>query len=100
MVRISIHSRFIALTAALGLALTAGVRAQSADPAWLDRLSEQLAVEKECQVEYFLAVKEGQLAGRPTFEARAQCTDGRQFDGALTEPAKEFNLSECGTRIC
>lgn len=76
------------------------VQAQSANPAWLDQLSEQLAVEKGCAVDYFLNMKEGVLAGRLTFEARAQCADGRQFDGALTEPAKEFTISECSVQVC
>ena len=74
--------------------------AQSANPAWLDQLSEQLAIEKDCAVDYFLNMKEGELAGRLTFEARAQCADGRQFDGSLTEPADEFTISECGVQVC
>lgn len=88
------------LAAVLGLALTPLAHAQSANPAWLDQLSEQLAFEKQCAVDYFLNIKEGELAGRLTFEARAQCADGRQFDGALTEPADEFIISECGVQVC
>lgn len=86
--------------AAMTLALTPLAQAQSANPAWLDQLSEQLALEKDCAVEYFLNLKEGELAGRLTFEARAQCADGRQFDGSLTEPADEFTISECGVQVC
>lgn len=74
--------------------------AQSSDPAWLDQLSAQLAVDEGCAVEYYLNIKEGELAGRKTFEARAQCRDGRQFDGALTEPATQFTISECGVQVC
>lgn len=90
----------LSAVAALMLALASAVQAQSANPAWLDQLSEQLAVEKECSVEYFVNIREGDLAGRLTFEARAQCADGRQFDGALTEPADEFTISECGVQVC
>jgi len=82
------------------LASVSVVQAQSANPAWLDQLSLQLAIEKDCEVDYFLNMKEGELAGRLTFEARAQCADGRQFDGALTEPAEEFTISECGVQVC
>lgn len=95
-----INMRSIALTAAMSLAFTSGAFAQSANPAWLDQLSEQLAIEKDCAVEYFLNMKEGELVGRLTFEARAQCADGRQFDGSLIEPADKFTLSECGTQVC
>ncbi|WP_412048674.1 hypothetical protein ACK6D9_11820 [Hoeflea sp. Naph1] len=82
------------------LALSPLAYAQSANPAWLDNLSDQLAVEKQCEVSYFFNIKEGELAGRLTFEARAQCDDGRQFDGTLTEPADNFVISECGVQVC
>ncbi|MEQ8479850.1 MAG: hypothetical protein RIC18_04260 [Hoeflea sp.] len=74
--------------------------AQSSDPAWLDDLSAQLAREKQCAVEYYLNIREGDLAGRLTFEARAQCADGRQFDAARTEPDRTFAISECGVQVC
>ncbi len=91
----------IIMTAAvLSLALTPHAQAQSANPAWLDQLSAQLAVEKDCAVDYFLNIKEGELAGRLTFEARAQCADGRQFDGSLTEPEEKYTISECGVQVC
>ncbi|MEM5473255.1 hypothetical protein WNZ14_16110 [Hoeflea sp. AS60] len=90
----------ILLTAATTLALTTAVFGQSANPAWVDQLSRQLAVEKDCSVEYYVNMKEGELAGRLTLEARAQCADGRQFDGSLTDPADNFTISECGTQVC
>ena len=92
--------RTFSLALATILALAPMAHAQSANPAWLDQLSEQLAVEKDCAVEYFLNMKEGELAGRLTFEARAQCADGRPFDGSLTEPAEEFTISESGVQVC
>lgn len=90
----------IAILFSTNLAAAPVARAQSANPAWLDQLSEQLAIEKDCAVDYFLNMREGELAGRLTFEARAQCADGRQFDGSLTEPAEEFTISECGVQVC
>ncbi|MDP2732338.1 MAG: hypothetical protein Q8O63_04405 [Hoeflea sp.] len=88
------------IASAMTLALAPFAQAQSANPAWLDNLSEQLAVEKDCAVEYYVNITEGDLAGRRTFEARAQCADGRQFDGSLIEPAEEFTISECGVQVC
>ena len=93
-------SHRLMLVAVLALASAPLAHAQSANPAWLDQLSLQLALEKECEVDYFVNMKEGDLAGRLTFEARAQCADGRQFDGSLTEPAEEFTISECGVQVC
>ena len=98
MSRITLKSLFIA--AGMSSMLASLAHAQSSNPAWLDQLSVQLAVEKDCAVEYFLNIREGELAGRLTFEARAQCADGRQFDGALTEPAQSFTISECGVQVC
>ncbi|MBC7284549.1 hypothetical protein [Hoeflea sp.] len=94
------HSRSLVLSAALLLGPAQAAIAQSADPAWLDNLSSQLAVQEDCAVDYYLNIKEGQLAGRLTFEARAQCADGRQFDASLIEPAEEFTISECGVQVC
>lgn len=85
---------------AIAMSLVSLTQAQSANPAWLDQLSDQLAIEKDCAVDYFLNMREGELAGRLTFEARAQCADGRQFDGSLTEPAEDFIISECGVQVC
>jgi len=95
-----INLKTLLTTAAMALALTPAVFAQSSNPAWLDQLSEQLEYEEGCRVEYFLNIREGELAGRLTFEARAQCADGRQFDGSLTEPADEFTISKCDVQVC
>lgn len=92
-------SRSLAVAAALLLAASSA-RAQSSDPAWLDDLSAQLKVEKSCEVQYYVNIKEGELAGRRTFEARAQCSDGRQFDAARTEPEEKFAIKECGVQVC
>jgi hypothetical protein len=74
--------------------------AQSSDPSWLEELSQQLAVEQQCHVEYFVNTNEGKLAGMNTYEARAQCSDGRQFDANKIEPAKKFIIRPCGTVVC
>ena len=92
-------SRMLAIAAA-ALVAVSSAHAQSSDPAWLDNLSAQLHVEKSCEVQYYVNIKEGELAGRRTFEARAQCTDGRQFDAALTEPEEKFAIKECGVQVC
>ena len=74
--------------------------AQSTDPAWLDDLGAQLAAEQECSVEYYINATEGGVIGRRIYEARAQCTDGRQFDGVREEPEERFTISACGVQMC
>jgi hypothetical protein len=74
--------------------------AQSSDAAWLEELTLQLASEKQCRVEYFVNLKETELASRKTYVARAQCRDGRQFDASRIEPAEKFIIKTCGTAVC
>lgn len=94
-----VHTSLMAALAA-SFILPAAAMAQSTDPAWLDAVSEQLARDEQCLVEYFVNTQEGELAGRKTYEARAQCRDGRQFDAARTEPEEEFSLSLCQVVVC
>jgi hypothetical protein len=74
--------------------------AQTDNPAWLEQLEEQLAVEEQCEVGFYILVNEEKLGGRSIQEARVQCVDGRQFDAARSEPDANFTINECGTRVC
>ena len=74
--------------------------AQSSDPAWLDSLRLQLTVDKNCEVQYFLNIRERENATGNTYSARVQCDDGRQFDATLTEPATDFKIETCGQAVC
>ena len=85
---------------ALLLATTAAAFSQSADPAWLEDLNRQLAEQQQCEVEYYVNLHEGELGGMKTYDARAQCRDGRQFDASRIEPAKKFVIKPCGTVVC
>ena len=61
-------NRFVRASAAFGALLlsVAAASAQSSDPAWLDKLSDQLATEQGCAVDYYVNIQEGDLAGRKT----------------------------------
>jgi hypothetical protein len=85
---------------AVALFAATSAQAQSSDPAWLDELSDQLAVEQDCAVEYYLNISEDMLGGRKTYEARAQCRDGRQFDASRVEPDRDFTIEQCGVQVC
>lgn len=86
--------------AALAASMPLSAAAQSTDPAWLDDLTRQLADDKQCQVEYFVNASEGTLGGRRTFEARAQCTDGRQFDASRIGTDEAFRIEACEVQVC
>lgn len=81
---------------AMALAISPqSLQAQSNNPAWLETLSEQLALEQGCEVTYYIFLKKNELAGRMFYEARAQCLDGRQFDGARDGETMPFKISLC-----
>ncbi|QBK30392.1 hypothetical protein [Roseitalea porphyridii] len=95
--------RFRTIVSAMAIGVAAApvvALAQSADPAWLDTVSEQLARDEQCLVEYYVNIREGELAGRKTYEARAQCRDGRQFDAVRTEPEAQFTVRLCEVQVC
>ncbi|WP_187971370.1 hypothetical protein [Aquibium microcysteis] len=86
---------------AVGLLIVpAGALAQTDDPAWLEQLGEQVAVEEQCEVGFYIFVNEEKLGGRTVYEARLQCVDGRQFDASRAEQDPKFTIMECGTRVC
>ena len=82
------------------LLVTSGAFAQSADPAWLDELNFQLAIEEECEVLYYMWLREVPADGQIAHEARAQCADGRQFDATRISPDVNFTLKRCGIEVC
>lgn len=88
----------IAFLLASGLATRSG--AQSADPAWLDQLNFQMERDEQCEVAYYIRLKEGELGGETTYEARLQCVDGRQFDATRLESDLDFKITRCEVETC
>ena len=87
--------------AAVFLGASSIAMAQTTDePLWLDDLRHQLNQDEQCEVLYFINVKVGELGGKMTQEARAQCADSRQFDGLRILPEFEFKLSRCDIQAC
>ena len=74
--------------------------AQSKNPAWTDKLSEQLAVEQECEVAFFTTVVETERDGKNFYAARSHCVDGRQFDGERLGDAGKFEIKACKVVVC
>jgi protein gp37 len=82
------------------IAASSVAAAQSADPNWLDDLTDQIARAEQCEVAFFLNTHEYQLGGRWVFEARVQCVDGRQFDASRSGPEKQFSIRACEIAVC
>lgn len=93
---------FIRLTAILFafLALSSISLAQSQNPAWLEELGFAMEAEKECEVAYYLNIQEGQLGAQPTYSARVQCVDGRQYDAERIGEYSDFEIRECEVQAC
>ena len=88
------------LSVSLPISGAASAAAQSSDPEWLNALRRQLASEKQCEVDYFLNMREEQLGANTYYEARVQCVDGRIFDASRTEPEEMFRIQPCGVAVC
>jgi len=95
-----VRSAALCATLAWSVAGVSPLLAQSSDPAWLDDLRRQLAVDEACEVNYFLNMREGRLGANTYYEARVQCVDGRMFDASRTEPEKTFMIRPCGMAVC
>lgn len=74
--------------------------AQSSDPDWIEQLRLQAAELKECSIAYLMNLREGELGGQPTYEARIQCEDGRLFDAFRAGRIGEFEFKACEVQVC
>lgn len=88
----------ILLPALTSLGLNAN--AQTSDPAWLDTLNYEMEREEQCEVAYYIRMKEGMLGTKKTFEARVQCVDGRQFDATRIGEDEDFKIKACEVETC
>jgi hypothetical protein len=80
--------------------LTSFSFAQTSDPAWLDTLNFEMEREQECEVAYYIRIKEGMLGTKKTYEARVQCVDGRQFDASRVGEVDDFEIKACEVETC
>ena len=92
-----IHSTIIIAAA---FSLTSFALGQSSNTAWTDKLSKQLASEKECEVAFFTQLVEIPKKGKNFYSARAQCVDGRQFDGERLGENVPFLIETCEVNVC
>jgi len=88
----------IAALALLVLAIPAA--AQTSDPAWLDTLNYEMEREEQCEVAFYIRIKEGTLGAEKTYEARLQCVDGRQFDATRIGETADFVIKACEVEAC
>jgi len=73
---------------------------QSKNSAWTDKLSKQLASEKQCEVAFFTQLVEITKNGKNYYSARSQCVDGRQFDGERLGEDVPFTIEACAVDVC
>ena len=84
----------------IGLTCSFAASAQSSDPAWLDQLRFQLILEKQCEVRFFLNLREKEEALGMSYSVRVQCDDGRMFDAERDETDTEFTITTCCRAVC
>ena len=91
---------FMFVVSALLMLVPGMAGAQSSDPAWLDEMKDQIQFDKQCTVVYLMNMREGELGGQRTYEARVQCEDGRMFDATRTGTNGMFEFKACETQVC
>lgn len=82
------------------IVFTSSTIATAAEPAWLEDLTWQLAVENECEVDNYLRTHEGKVGGKLVLTARLKCKDGRVLDAHRMEPQETFAIKPCELVIC
>ena len=93
-------AKLVSLALVYALSITSPVTAQSSDPAWIEDLEFELAVNHECKVVAYLHMYEGKLGGQNLFSAKVKCEDGREFDASKTETDEEFSIRQCEVVSC
>jgi len=89
-----------AIVVAATFSATSFALGQSNNTAWTDKLSKQLASEKQCEVAFFTQLVEITKAGKIYYSARSQCVDGRQFDGERLGEDAPFSIKACEVNVC
>lgn len=74
--------------------------AEMSTPGWLRELTRQLAIDKDCEVSFYIRTKEDTAEGSDLVEARAKCKDGREFDAFRAGSKQRFVISECSYAVC
>ena len=93
--------RFLSLLSASALAAATVIAPAVAEQSdWEPELSDQLAEEKECELDYLTGVIEKEVDGIPVVIGRAHCKDGRSFDIARNDPFEPFELKLCDVAAC
>jgi hypothetical protein len=89
-----------AIVVAATFSVTSFALGQSNNTAWTDKLSKQLASEKQCEVAFFTQLVEITKGGKIYYSARSQCVDGRQFDGERLGDDAPFSIKACEVNVC
>ncbi len=83
-------------------ALTAGGPAvwAQAQEGWEATLKLQLDLEKKCQFERLISVRQLPVEGLGGLEGRVRCHDGREFDFLRQKAHQKFELRLCMPAVC
>lgn len=97
-----INIRFLQLVvlATSLLFFNANAFAQTENPGWVDELTLQLLIEKECEVVEYEALHQGRLGEQNSYTARALCRDGLKYDASRIGDDEDFNIRLCEVVRC
>jgi hypothetical protein len=86
----------------VGAALAPGAAlvVAQAQEGWEATLKLQLDVEKKCQFERLVSVRQLPAEGLGGLEGRVRCHDGREFDFSRQKAHQKFELRMCMPAVC
>jgi hypothetical protein len=71
-----------------------------AQEGWEATLKLQLDVEKKCQFERLVSVRQLPVEGLGGLEGRVRCHDGREFDFSRQKAHQKFEIRLCMPAVC
>ncbi len=88
------------LAVVAGLALGGSIAAAWSEEGWEATLKLQLEIEKKCQLERLVSVRQLPVEGLGGLEGRARCHDGREFDFSRQKAHQKFEIHLCMPAVC
>ena len=88
-----------AIYAVFSLTVVAGQTAHATET-WEVALRLQLEVERRCQLDHLISVRQLPVEQLGGLEGRVRCKDGREFDFSRSKAHQKFDLRLCAPAVC
>lgn len=98
--RISARGRCVGVICAAALMGAGATLGAQADDGWEAALRLQLEIEKKCQLDHTISVRQRPVGEAGGIEGRVSCKDGREFDFSRAKAHQKFEFRLCAPAVC